>query len=441
MRSHHWILLPRKFVLAAAAAIAVAVATWPLPARAQMAPGLVGPTADVCNSAAAAAAGRTAAAIVRTACQEHRQWYDAFIETDGRLLSLGVTEAERTRLADGSTPAWRQVVRYWRESGTLSSLAATPGASSCQYAYASRDADNDCRAFIVDNPWSAAFISWVMARSPLYGFGGSPRHIDYIARAWRDPQGSPYLYADPFSSRPAPGDLLCFLRSSDEGLGAEGLRQALGGGGRMPTQSHCEIVVAASFNGDGKLYLVGGNVLNSVVMRKLPLDRDGRLLASALRAPARAAPGTPVYAADDRGGQAAYAGAEDAARAAAYCRPGDPAACSFNHRDWAVLLRLKPQSQLGSYFRVASPATLPSPPTQAPGATAVAAPAAPAPPAAAPQVQVPSSAPATSPATTPATAWRAPAAAAPAPPPTATPAPAPAPTQPTGVPPEPPEDD
>ncbi len=352
MRRHHALLLPLAFALTPA--------TWPMPARAQMPPGVVGPTAEVCDTAPAAAAGRTAAAIVRTACQEHRQWQRPFIETDGRLVSLGATEAERTRLADGSTPAWRQVARYWRESGTLSSLAATAGASSCQYGHASREADNDCRAFIVDNPWSAAFISWVMARSPLYGFGGSPRHIDYIARAWRDPQGSPYLYADPFSARPAPGDLLCFLRSGDEGQGAEGLRRALSDGTRLPTRSHCEIVVAANFNGDGKLYLVGGNVLNSVVMRKLPLDRDGRLLPSALGVPARAAPGTPVYAADDTAEEATSVGA-------ATCRPGDPVSCNFNHRDWAVLLRLKPQAQLGGYFQASSPPAPASVPAQPPG--------------------------------------------------------------------------
>jgi hypothetical protein len=403
--------MPRHLPLLSPLALALALCAGSMPARAQMPLGLVGATAEVCDTAPAAAAGRTAAAIVRTACQEHRQWQRAFIETDGRLVSLGATEAERARLADGSTPAWRQVVRYWRESGTLSSLSATPGASSCQYAYGSRDADNDCRAFIVDNPWSAAFISWVMARSPLYGFGGSPRHIDYIARAWRDPQGSPYLFADPFSARPAPGDLLCFLRSDDQGRGAEGLRRALSDGGRLPTRTHCEVVVAAGFNGDAKLYLIGGNVLNSVVMRKLPLDPEGRLLPSALGVPVRAAPGTPVYTANDSGAQAADDAAEESTlQGAATCRPGDPMACNFNHRDWAVLLRLKPQSQLGSYYQAAAtPATQTPTPTPTPSSAQV--------PAAAATAPAPENAPP----------------AAPASPPPSTPAPASATTQPPGA--------
>jgi len=326
---------------------------------------------EVCDAPPRYGVGATAAAIVRTACQEHRRWFRPFIEADGRLAALGVTEAERAQLYDGVTPAWQQVARYWRESGTLSSLAATPGATSCMYAGGGRDVENDCRAFILDNPWSAAFVSWVMARAPLHGFGGSPRHLDYIARAWRDPEGSPYVYTDPFAGKPAPGDLLCFLRANDHGVGAEGLRQALSGHGRMPTRSHCEIVVAANFGGDRTLYLIGGNVLNSVVMRKLPLDTSGRLLPGALGvatagaeemagAGTATAAGTVAHASGGAGTGDAPA-AEDSATPldTADCRPGNAAACDFNRRDWAVLLKLKPQSQLGTPFFPSAP---PSPP-------------------------------------------------------------------------------
>jgi hypothetical protein len=331
---------------------------------------------EVCDAPPRYGVGATAAAIVRTACHEHRLWFRPFIGTDGRLVALGVTEAERARLFDGVTPAWQQVVRYWRESGTLSSLASTPGATSCMYAGGGRDVENDCRAFILDNPWSAAFVSWVMARAPLHGFGGSPRHLDYIARAWRDPEGSPYSYADPFAGKPAPGDLLCFLRANDHGVGAQGLRQALSGHGRMPTRSHCEIVVAANFGGDRTLYLIGGNVLNSVVMRKLPLDAGGRLLPGAADAAiagagelagpgataARTAPVAGTAAASNRAGAGAgdAPAAEDSATPAdtADCRPANAAACDFNRRDWAVLLKLKPQSQLGApAYPSAPPAT------------------------------------------------------------------------------------
>nr|WP_082113143.1 DUF2272 domain-containing protein [Pseudoxanthomonas suwonensis] len=326
----------------------------------------------------------TAAAIVRTACQEHRLWLRPFIEADGRLAALGVTEAERARLYDEVTPAWQRVAQYWRESGTLSSMAGggTPGAASCMYPGASREVDNDCRAFLVDNPWSAAFISWVMTRAPLPGFAGSPRHMDYVARAWRHPESSPYLYADPFSGKPAPGDMLCFLRANDHGLGAAGLREALSGRGRMPARSHCEIVVASNLGGDQTLYLIGGNVLNAVVMRKLPLDRSGRLVPGAL-GPAVAGAGAaeaqaaaadlartaaltpPAMHAQAPAGSGGDTAEDSATPIGATCRPGDPAACSFNRRDWAVLLKLKPQSQLGGFVPVAVEPAAPAAPGDA----------------------------------------------------------------------------
>ena len=323
---------------------------------------------EVCDVPPRYGVEATAAAIVRTACQEHRLWLRSFIEADGRLAALGVTEAERVELFDEVTPAWQRVARYWRESGTLSAMigGGTPGASSCLYPGGVRETDNDCRAFLVDNPWSAAFISWVMARAPLPGFTGSPRHLDYIARAWRQPDASPYLYADPFTSKAAPGDMLCFLRAGDHGLGPQGLREALAGNGRMPSRSHCDIVVGGAPRGAAPppggahhtLYLIGGNVLNAVVMRKLPLDRSGRLLPEALgtagigigtaAAPATPGPAVPAGAAAAGMSAGEAPSAEDSATpiVAAACRPGHAAACSFNRRDWAVLLKLKPQAQL-----------------------------------------------------------------------------------------------
>ena len=347
---------------------------------------------EPCDLPPAPGTGYTAAAIVRTACQEHKAWLQPFIDVDGRLASMTVTEAERSRLAD-DTPAWQRVARYWRESGTLSSMFHIAGAQSCLYQGGSREADNDCRAYLVDNPWSAAFVSWVMARAPLPGFQGSARHVDYIARAWRDPEGSPYSFADPYASRPAPGDLLCHLRDTAT-RGPAGLRQALESR-QVPQRSHCDIVVAADLAGDRRLYLVGGNVLNAVTMRILPLDGEGRLLASevaiplpvavpaagpeprsgksrkarkasrtaqrsgkttsvqaaapAASTPAAPATGAPVDATAAASLRPPTEAGDDAATAleTGRCRPGDPAACSFNRRDWVVLLKLKPQRAPG----------------------------------------------------------------------------------------------
>ena len=374
---------------------------------------------EPCDLPPAPGTGYTAAAIVRTACQEHKAWLQPFIDVDGRLASMTVTEAERSRLAD-DTPAWQRVARYWRESGTLSSMFHIAGAQSCLYQGGGRESDNDCRAYLVDNPWSAAFVSWVMARSPLLGFQGSARHVDYIARAWRDPEGSPYSFADPYASRPAPGDLLCHLRDTAT-RGPAGLRQALESR-QVPQRSHCDIVVGADVAGDRRLYLIGGNVLNAVTMRILPLDGEGRLLAGEVAIPlpvaAPAAEPEPrngksrkarkASRTAQRSGKAAQAVAaapavptpaalnpdttadpsatmrplsstdpgHDAATAleAGRCRPGDPAACSFNRRDWVVLLKLKPQRTPGIqlYTPAAAAAASPAPvttPTPPPSAT------------------------------------------------------------------------
>lgn len=279
---------------------------------------------------------RTAAAMVGIACREHRLWFSPFIDSEGRVAALATTEAEHTRLGDDATPAWQQVVRYWRESGTLAQMASFPGAGSCMQPPGDRHFDSDCRAFLLDHPWSAAFISWVVLRAGVPNFSASPRHMDYIARAYREPERSPFRYADPFAEKPDPGDLLCFLRGSDEGRGAAGLRAGLSGTGQLPRQSHCEVVVAANPGGDRTLYLLGGNVLNAVVMRHLPLDRTGRLERSA----AGLVEGTRPAAG------AAYG--ED--MQAAECSPGRPEACSFNQRDWAVLLKLRSQAELDALF-------------------------------------------------------------------------------------------
>jgi len=198
--------------------------------------------------------------------------------------------------------------------------------------------------------------------------------MDYIARAWRNPELSPYLYMDPFTGRPVPGDLLCFLRADDQGRGTPGLRAGLSGNGPLPAYSHCDIVVAANVGGDRTLYLVGGNVLNTVMMRKLPLDASGRLLPGPLQAAAEDAlrgesgvAGRPVTGAPAP--TPAAAGSVTMAGTSAMsapvgdevvppaCRPGNPSACSFNRRDWVALLKLKPQAQLRGGF----PATPPAP--------------------------------------------------------------------------------
>lgn len=305
-----------------------------------LAPSVAAHAAEACDIPPRFGTSDMAKAVVRAACDEHRLWYRPFIDRDGRIASLGVTEAEAEHLADNGLIAWQRVAGYWRESGTLSPMGAIAGASSCMQPAGNRYTDTDCRAFLIDNPWSAAFISWVMTRANVPGFTRSPRHIDYIRAAYHGGASAmPYRLADPGGEKPAPGDMLCFLRDRSTTLNYVGLVQALGSGRTGNWKTHCEIVVSANMGGDRTLYAIGGNVANSVVMRKLMLDRTGML-----ELPGRGnGTGAPLTSIESG------------------CSPGQEEECNLNRQDWAALLKLTATAPM--------PAPVPLPPgPTAPGA-------------------------------------------------------------------------
>lgn len=270
---------------------------------------------DLCVRIVQPQAGALAARIADLACRENALWYEPFIDRDGRLASMTVAEAETTRLHDGLTPAWKRVADYWRGSGLLGQMASFPGASECAYASNEGYPSPVCRAFLIDRPWSAAFVSWAMLQAGVPGFNPSPSHIDYVRDAYLHPDTSPFRFTDPDSERPAPGDLMCFVRDSDSIDGFNGLRNLISADSTAALGMHCDIVIAASPGGDGKLYEVGGNVLQGVTLRILALNRNGKLWAL------------------PRGSNAG-------------CGPDNPSICNLNRQNWAVLLKLKPLQPL-----------------------------------------------------------------------------------------------
>lgn len=271
--------------------------------------------------------------IAAVACDEHLRWRRAFIGTDGRLASSLVAEGESRGLEGGGAP-WRQVARYWHEAGLLGQTSA-PGAGDCTYAVANAAYPGlGCRGFVIDSPWSAAFVSWVMRRAGVPRFTLSGGHFDYVRVARVNPANSPYVFLDPLSATPATGDMLCYVRGGQV-YGHQGLVRAIDGGA-TGLAMHCDIVVAASPAGDARAWLVGGNVQQAVTMRALNLNAGGQFW------------GLPQRAVGD-----------------AECSPDAPAACDFNRQDWAVLLKLKPQAQLAELGPVAPPSFMPSQPQQA----------------------------------------------------------------------------
>ncbi|MEP6906374.1 MAG: DUF2272 domain-containing protein [Pseudoxanthomonas sp.] len=292
--------------------------------------------ADVCpvlrnQTAAPDVATRIAAA----ACNEHMLWYRPFIDRNGRMASATVSEGEASRLGDGQTPAWRRVASYWKEAGLLPSIAHRAGATDCEYAASPSYPGTACRGFVIDNPWSATFISWVMVKAGLPGFRPDASHLAYVRAAYLHPQTSAYAYRDPARTPPSVGDLLCYVRHSNHAFGHEGLQALLEKPGGL--FMHCDIVVATNPNNDATAYLIGGNVQQGVTMRMLPLNRNGEFW------------GLPKRTGDDTP-----------------CSPDSESGCNFNRQDWAVLLKLKPAEQLATLPRAAAVAAGPLLPTAAP---------------------------------------------------------------------------
>ncbi len=121
------------------------------------------------------------------------------------------------------------------------------------------------------NPWSAAFVSWVMCEGGLGDasqFQRAIAHHTYIDQAIRardrGTPGSAFVAYDVGEAAIEPGDLLCRgSRPAYRNL-AERRRQ-MGVGAR----THCDVVVKVDEQG-GRIFAIGGNVRASVSLKLLP---------------------------------------------------------------------------------------------------------------------------------------------------------------------------
>ena len=130
------------------------------------------------------------------------------------------------------------------------------------------------------DPWSAAFVSWVMCEG---GLGGSDRfrrsiaHHVYVDQAIRARDAEPSLAAftayDVGDTAVEPGDLLCSSRRRSYTSIAQ-RRRHLGVGARM----HCDIVVKVEPDRE-RILAIGGNVRGTVSLKLLPAGLRGGHLA------------------------------------------------------------------------------------------------------------------------------------------------------------------
>lgn len=125
------------------------------------------------------------------------------------------------------------------------------------------------------DPWSAAFVSWVMCEA---GIGDSDRfqrsiaHREYIDQAIRSRDGaapnSAFVAYDIGEAEIVPGDLLCSgTRSGYRTI--DHRRRQMGRG----ASTHCDVVVSVDET-DEIILAIGGNVSRSVSMKRLPAVRE-----------------------------------------------------------------------------------------------------------------------------------------------------------------------
>ncbi len=125
------------------------------------------------------------------------------------------------------------------------------------------------------DPWSAAFVSWVMCEGGLGDtsqFRRAIAHHTYIDQAIRardrGSTGAAFVAYDLGEAAIEPGDLLCRGSRPSYRTIAERRRQ-MGVGAR----THCDIVVKVDESG-GRILAIGGNVRGSVSLKLLPAIRE-----------------------------------------------------------------------------------------------------------------------------------------------------------------------
>jgi hypothetical protein len=277
---------------------------------------------DACQRAAALAPPAIAGTLAEIALQENQHMGDSLIAADGGLVQQGFYEAERDHLPGDDEPAWQRVWNYW---------TAVPGVYDRDFApLEALGSTAQQRVALIDSPWSAAFISWVMRRAGFSGaqFNFSALHSDYVraaleasaAEAQGTPTDSAYRACDLAQPAPRVGDLLCFARAVDASLVTFDAVRAAVLQGTIPM--HCDLVVRRDADG---IDTVGGNVAQSVTLRRLRLagDGSGRLW--------------PAYLESAHRAQAAALAADPTAAAAQALLPDT----YLSQQPWSVLLQLR----------------------------------------------------------------------------------------------------
>ena len=194
------------------------------------------------------------------------------------LAPAAAVRANILRLAEQEWRAFGgQIVRYAVDGHEIIDPVGTwedEGKGAALVAKYWRGIGADWTGFDGDKPWSAAFISWVMASAgaPADEMPASATHAGYLRAAIASKTKDHWRAHSPEAYAPRPGDLICALRAG----------QTVAKFDEIPAQAalHCDIVLLA---GGGRLESIGGNVRNSVTRSERRLGPDGRLSGNAGR--------------------------------------------------------------------------------------------------------------------------------------------------------------
>lgn len=169
------------------------------------------------------------------------------------LVRIGRWESDRA--------TWPVVAGYW---------SATPDGPAVLARQNRQWRDGDGELNWVE-PWSAAFISWVMCESGLdqpERFRRDISHRVYVDQAIRAADGeapeAAYAARDPGQAPLLPGDLLCNSRGGWRYETVADRRPDLGEYAGM----HCDVVVRVF---DDRVAVIGGNVIQGVTLTLIPL--------------------------------------------------------------------------------------------------------------------------------------------------------------------------
>ncbi|MES2187035.1 MAG: DUF2272 domain-containing protein [Pseudomonadota bacterium] len=252
------------------------------------------------------------ATLVHEAQAQHQAFGGQAIDTAGRLVQAGYQEAEFDRAEGDAVPTWRKVQRFWEALGlnALESVRAADGTpvklgplrQSLQgvglNAREASAADTSVvRGALVDNPWSAAFVSYLVRTAGFEAqeFTFSDAHADYVSAAYaanrseqlRPAAAVPYAWraCDIARTPPRPGDLICHTRGNAAPADTfdkldQLLAERRASMGRGPVAMHCDVVVAVD-RGAAKMDSIGGNVMQSVTRRRLNLNAGRRPVLAA----------------------------------------------------------------------------------------------------------------------------------------------------------------